>query len=355
MIPIKPLVFLVASLFLFSACNNHNSQNKAQVKLVKTSSVYTAKNTVVKTYPSSLQEVEEAQIGFRVAGPIDKILVKEGQFVNKGQTIAQMDPRDYEIQKNAIEAQVVQVQSEYARIAELKSRNSVAENDYEKMKAGKEMAEAKLKNAKDQLSDTRLKAPFSGYITKIHFDEGELVNQGTAIVSMVDVSLYEAEIRIPASIFINKDKISETYFTQENIPGKHFPLEIKSYNIKANNNGLYKLYFQHQPEKESLLSPGMNIMVHLKYDKSDKDIVVAPINSIFEKDNQHFVWTVSKDSTVHAKRVILNQHIEEGMIGIEKGLSANEQIVIGGLHLLEENEKVKINPTVSKTNIGELL
>ncbi|MEZ5070993.1 MAG: efflux RND transporter periplasmic adaptor subunit [Bacteroidales bacterium] len=128
-----------------------------------------------------IREAGEMKLSFRVAGPVPRVYVREGEYVKQGQVIAEMDPRDYELQKAAVEAQVEQLRSEYGRIEELWKRSSVAENDYEKMKAGVEMAESKLRNASDQLQDTRLLAPFSGYIARVHIREGDVVNYGTPL------------------------------------------------------------------------------------------------------------------------------------------------------------------------------
>ncbi len=157
---------VIIYLILLVSCSFKNRRNtNDHIRLVKTTRVVKTASETIKQYPGIVEEAEEVNLAFRVAGPIQRIAVKEGDFVKRGQLIAQMDARDYEVQKNAIEVQVQQLQGEYKRIEELKNRKSVADNDYEKMLAGKEMAEAKLKNASDQLNDTKLYAPFSGYIT----------------------------------------------------------------------------------------------------------------------------------------------------------------------------------------------
>ena len=339
---------------LLSCNSNNDSGNKEFIKLVKTAKVVEISPINHKHYPAILEEAEEVNLAFRVAGPILKIHVKEGQFVTKGQLIAEMDDRDYMVQKTAVEAQVIQLQSEYKRVEELNKRKSVADNDYEKMKAGKEMAEAKLKNANDQLNDTRLYAPFSGYITKVMFDEGELVNHGTAIASLIDVSLLKAEIDVPVSMYIKKDEIINIECTQESLMGKIFPLELYANNIKANNNGLYKFYLYHKPTNNSRLVPGMNISVNIEYSEFDTTILSIPIIAIYDKDESSYVWVV-KDNIVTARKIETNNNISDGRIGIVSGLSKDEEIITGGLKLLTEGELVNVVKAPSKTNIGNLL
>ncbi len=339
----------------FFSCNsNNNSVEKEFIKLVKTAKVIEILSVNHKYYPAIIEEAEEVNLAFRVAGPILKIHVEEGQFVTKGQLVAEMDTRDYMVQKRAVEAQVTQLQSEYKRVEELNKRKSVADNDFEKMKAGKDMAEAKLKNANDQLNDTRLYAPFSGYITKVMFDEGELVNHGTAIASLIDVSLLKAEIDVPVSMYIKKDEIINIECTQESLNGITFPLELYANNIKANNNGLYKFYLYHKPTKDSRLVPGMNISVNIEYSEFDTTILSIPIIAILEKDESNYVWVV-ENNIVTLRKIETNNNISYGRIGIVSGLNKDEEIVTGGLNLLTEGEFVNVVKVPSKTNIGNLL
>lgn len=346
---------LMTGILLLSSCgNNKNGETQVYTKLVKTASVEKISGVEQKQFPSVIEEAEEFNMAFRVAGPIQKIYVKEGEYVKKGQLVAEMDTRDYMIQKNAVEAQVSQLQKEYERVKELYERKSVSENDYEKMKAGIEMAEQKLKNANDQINDTKLYAPFTGYITKVMFKDGSLVNHGTPIATLIDVSQFKVEINVPANIYINKSNIKKIECTQESIPGEVFPLTLYSENIKANNNGLYKLYLYHNPASGSKLAPGMNVSVKLYCEKENNAMLSIPAQALFEIDSKSFVWVVN-DSVVNAREVQTNNQLSNGHIGIVSGLSENEEVVTGGLNLLKEGEKVRVVAPESKSNVGNLL
>ncbi len=348
-------LLMVLLVFIVSACTSKQDENNGKyTKLVKTATVQELSFIRQKHFPGIIEEAEEVNLAFRVAGPIQKIHVKEGDYVKKGQLIAEMDKRDYEVQKKAIESQVIQLRGEYDRIKELHQLKNVADNDYEKMKAGKEMAESKLKNAIDQLNDTRLYAPFEGYITNVNFEDGELVNHGTPIAKLIDVQLFKVTINVPASMYLLKDKIIKIECTQENIPDQTFPLTLSGKNIKANNNGLYKFYLSHKPGAKSPLVPGMNVSVHISYAMQDSIHLSIPINALFEIDDKSYVWVVN-DEHVNKREVVCNGIIHQGNMGIKSGLNKDEQVVVGGLNLLQENETIRVIPPVSKTNVGNRL
>ena len=343
-------------LSVLTSCKTSGDRiEKEYVKLVKTTEVIEVSSQMEKQFPGIIEEAQEVNLAFRVAGAIEKILVKEGDYVEEGQLIAIMDPRDYKLQYTAAKTQVDQIHSEYNRIAELKKRNGVSTNDYEKMKAGNEMAQAKLSNAKDQLEDTKLYAPFSGYITKVNFKDGELVNHGTAIASIIDISMLKVEIEVPASFYINRDAIDSFECTQENIPGEAFPLNLYGNNIKANTNGLYKLYLYHNPTDDCLLAPGMNVNVTVALSAKDEIHLTIPVNAIIKDADGDYVWIYNKDSKVNKRYITAENDVEYGMVTVTEGLYVGEKIVIGGLHQLHEDETVRIVAEPSPTNVGNLL
>ncbi|HZK07300.1 MAG TPA: efflux RND transporter periplasmic adaptor subunit [Bacteroidales bacterium] len=342
-------------LAVLTSCGEHKNANSCDyVKYVKTAWVHQDSLPEQKQFPATVKENQKINLAFRVAGPIRKILVKEGDYVKKGQLIAEMDSRDYEVQKAAAQAQTEQLRSEYARVEQLHQRNSVSDNDYEKMKAGKEMAEANLKNANDQLNDTRLYAPFTGYVSEVMFDDGAMVNHGTPIATLVDVSKLRVELNVPPSMFLKRDAITKIECLQEDIPGKTFAFTMDNYSINANNNGLYTIYLHHEPEANSLLSPGMNVSVNVYYAVPYTSQVSLPASAVFEKDNQNYVWLV-ENNTIHSRKIVLSKQIRDGHLQVSEGLKAGDQVVIGGLNLLSENDTVEVVAPASKSNVGNLL
>ena len=84
--------------------------------------------------------------------------------MSKGQLLAELDPRDYQLQYNATRAEYSQVKGESDRVIELYRRGSVSVNEYDKAVAAKKRITALYNVHRNALNDTRLKAPFDGYI-----------------------------------------------------------------------------------------------------------------------------------------------------------------------------------------------
>lgn len=92
---------------VFSCRQKTESLSIAQ--LVKIAEVKTREGLLTVTYPGRLQAASDVKLSFRVAGPIQKIFVSEGEYVKKGQLLARLDPRDYQLQYDAAHAEYIQV------------------------------------------------------------------------------------------------------------------------------------------------------------------------------------------------------------------------------------------------------
>ncbi len=350
------IVFLV--LFAAAIMQSCSSQkdDSSSVTMVKVEDVVQYSDKATVSYPGKIKASEDVNLAFRVSGPIKKVLVKDGQFVRKGDVIAQMDPRDYEIQLEATTAEYEQVKAEADRVIELHKRNSVANKDYDKAVAGLHRIEAKLKSHKNALHDTRLTAPFSGYVQKIYFDAGEIVKAGLPIVRMVNTSSLEVEAFISARDYSKKDCFSSFSCRTDIYPEVEIPLSFNGITPKANLNQLFKISFTLDKSDSLLISPGMSVEVNIVCAESSSSIFTIPVSALFSKGNDSFVWLYDANSkTIQKKKVNVVKLHQDGTALVTGDLTTGSRVVSAGVHSLKEGQEVKLLKPVSKTNVGGLL
>lgn len=353
----RSIAILILSVSILIGCSGSDANSESKiVRSVKSFEVKSTQVIATKVFPGVVKESEETNVAFRISGPIQKIYVKEGAFVKKGDLLAEIDSRDYILQRDAAEAQYDQLAAEYDRIKELYDRKSVAGNDYDKITAGKSMALAKMTLTKNQLADTKLRAPFTGYITASNFEDGEMVKQGTPIFTIIDVSSFDVDIDIPTSLYLKRDQFISFSCTQENIPGSQFSLSLSAANSKANNHGLYKMYLKLTPEEGAAIASGMSVSVSIVYNADQTSSINIPVSSMFNADNKVYVWVIDR-STLNLKRreIKVTDRVKDGMIQVVEGLSSEELIVAGGVDILHDNEHVKLIQKASETNVGNIL
>lgn len=309
-----------------------------------------------REFSGTIQEAAEVNLAFRVAGPIQNIYVKQGDFVKQGSLIAEIDPRDYEVQTGVYKAQYQQVKSEYERLAELNNRKSVSDNDFEKAEAGESMLRMKLQNANDQLNDTKLYAPFSGYIQSVKYQKGEMINTGMTVATLLDVKSYLVEVDLPMSFFVRKNDFIQFSCKQSMFPDSVYPLQLVGYQMKGSNNQLYRTTFKLDPKLNPQLAPGMSVQVLINYQTQIENPLMVPLSALINEDGQTFVWKFDEKSSSVKKQLVETDGIAgEGNIRIVSGLNSGDLIIVAGVNVLREGEVVKRLEPTSATNVGGLM
>ena len=120
-----------------------------------------------------VKEQQDMNLGFKTPGQILKIYVKEGQYIQKGQLLAQLDDKDYNLGVKAAQVQATQLEHEVERLQKLYKAKSISGNDYEKAISGLEQVRINLKSNQNKVEYTRLYAPTSGIVETVNFEEME--------------------------------------------------------------------------------------------------------------------------------------------------------------------------------------
>ncbi|MBI9063643.1 MAG: efflux RND transporter periplasmic adaptor subunit [Marinilabiliaceae bacterium] len=340
---------------LLSACSEKKN-NTTTSTLVKTAIVKPWLTNQPITYPGKIKASADVKLAFRVAGPIHRFNVEEGQFVKKGQLIAEIDPRDYKIQLAATKAEYKQIKAEAERVIELHKRNSVSANDYDKAVSGLNRIKAKLDAHQNALKDTRLIAPYDGFIQEKFFDTHETVSAGLPIVSMINTNWYEVEIDIPAADYVRKDEFADFKCETEVFPNVQFPLKMLEIKQKSNLNQLYKVRFKLEKQANYNLAAGMSVNVNINFLPKETALLSIPISAIIHKDEQPQVYIYqAQTGTLQQRAIQINELLKDGSAIIKGALKPGEQVVSAGVHTLKEGQKVELLKPVSSTNVGGLL
>jgi RND family efflux transporter MFP subunit len=349
------LMIAIGLVLSITACKNVNPEGESAVRKVKTAYVKQADTFSVRQFSSVVEEKATMNMAFRVAGKIEAILVKEGDFVKKGQLIAVLDNRDYKVQANVAKAQYQQVKAEAGRVTELYGKKSVSANDYDKATAGLKMVTEQWNHALHQLEDTKLYASVSGYVQSINYEPGELINTGYPLLSLMDVSSFQVSVDVPVDVFLQRNSFTKYTCAQSSIPNKEFGLSLLGFHKKANANQLYTVDFA-LGSINTPLAPGMDVEVDITIEGTSDNPFFVPLKAVFNEAGKTYVWVyVPKISKVEKRMVHTDGLYGKSGIRIVSGLKLNEQVVVAGIHSLKDKQTVELLKETSKSNKGGLL
>lgn len=159
----KRVILCIIGVFTLVACTSvkDDGQQESGVKVLR---VAASDNSLERKYTFISQPFRTSELSFRVGGPVSVFDVQSGQFFRKGELIAAIDERDFLISKQRAEAIFRQAKADYKRISNLYEKGNVSGANYEKARADYEKAKADFHTAQNNLNDTKLYAPFDGYV-----------------------------------------------------------------------------------------------------------------------------------------------------------------------------------------------
>lgn len=341
---------------LLTSCSRDQVVDSPSERYVKTIEVAPFFGEESSSFNGVVKERRQIGLSFNVGGPISELLVNEGDYVKKGQVVARIDKRDYQVQLLAAKARFIQAKSEYDRYQKLYDRKKLPENTLEKLEAGYLMAKSQYERAKNALEDTDLKAPFSGYVHSKSFEKYEVIEAGYPVVSLIDFEKLEVVVNLPENQVARMKQVKEVNCDIKNASQFGVSATIKSLSEKSGADNLYELRTTLNMEEANGIKPGMAAKVKVVYNEEEKQRIVVPVEAVFETAGSRYVWVVNPANMQVEKRSVKPGKVfGNGRMELLSGITVGDVVVAAGVHALVENQKVKILKKKSETNIGGLL
>ena len=264
---------------------------------------------------------DAVNLAFKLAGQVLDLPVTQGQQVRRGELLAELNPRDVELQVSADRSAYEQASSHLSRIRRLLEREAVSRQEYEAARTQYAQAQAAYENSKDMLSDTKLRAPFAGVVEQTFVDNFERVQAGQSIVRIVDPVTTTVKFTMPESGLPLLAQ-SGTRFSVV------FPVSLRLTDVDT-------LRYR--------ISPGMSCTVTLRSADPVPGAVSLPLTAIYAPaEGGDYVWIVEPDDRVRRQAVTLGEPFGRDRVLIDRGVAAGDRVVVAGVYRLREGERVRI-------------
>ncbi len=161
----------------------------------------------------SVEPLRRVMPGTKIMGRVASVRVREGERVERGQTLARLESRDLEAAVAQAEAavamaaaQLENARAQYERMRDLHGRGSVTDKNLEDATAGHRVAEAGLAQAEANLAAARvqlgyaeIRSPIAGWVTARHVEAGDVAAPGAPFFTLEDLSRAKIEVEVPES------------------------------------------------------------------------------------------------------------------------------------------------------------
>ena len=357
---LSALIVVMASV----ACEQEVEQPPPSMRLVRTQEVFASGGARIRIFTGAAKAGIESKISFRVPGTLQQLTVEVSDVVLEGQLIAEIDPRDYELQVEEAEAslaharaQALNAQADFERVRGLFERANASQADYDSARAGQDSAQAlvrsiekKLELSQLQLSYTRLESPIGGAVAEVPVEVNENVETGDTIAVLNAGARPEVEVAIPEVLIGEIRQDTPVMITFDSIPNRQISGRVTQVAVAA-TAGL-KTYpvtvLLDQPEARIL--PGMAAEVSFRFGSGDELLrYVLPPHAVREDGEGRFAYVVTQLSgevgTVQRRPVVVGELVGAGSVaGLEvlEGLSDGERVVTVGASRIEDGQRVRL-------------
>ena len=291
----------------------------------------------------NVEAVDKAYISPEINGQIKQVLVREGEYVKKGQLLAKLNTSITENTIEEVKTQLELATTLFDKQKQLWEKNIGSEVQYLQAKNNKEAMENKLLTLEAQLDMAYIKSPIEGIVDVIDIEEGELAMPGFQLMQVVNLNKMKilAEVSEKYLPVIQKGDMVEVSFPTYpeieldvavirtgnviNLGNRTFPVELRIDNIEG------KL-------KPNILA----LLIFLDFNKEDA-LVVPSI--IIKKDIRgEYVYVArEQEGTQHAKKVYITtgrSYNDETLV--LEGLNAGDKVIIKGYSLVTDGTEVNV-------------
>ncbi|MFR4649144.1 MAG: efflux RND transporter periplasmic adaptor subunit [Megamonas funiformis] len=311
--------------------------NTAQVQYMSMKSIVSATGTI--------KPVESVEVSSKITARVKQVLVKENDTVTQGQTVALLDGKDYETQKEQAEFTLKNAKIIYDRTNYLYNIGAKSKEDLDNAQYNYDTAQSKLEEAESNLSETVIVSPMDGVVIGEPVTDGTMAVQGnsnpTVIMRIADLSRKQIFAKVDETDIGSVRVGQKATFTVDAYNGKTFTATVSkisqtdmdnSWNISNSSSSsssssaavIYYSVTLDVDDSEGLLMPSMTARVEIETANKDSALAV-PLSALKTDKNGTYVIVIKDDGTTE------NRYVETGIYGDEfveiiNGLSENEKV-----------------------------
>ncbi len=348
----KNLLIALISTVLLSACSGNAAQNNNEDLRVLVKTKQVSQSDVIRLHdiPAVLIAKQRANLSFLLSGTIDKVLVKIGEKVEKGQILLSLynpnlDPSiaNNLAQLESIKVQISQAQRDLLNLKELRKNNSTSRTAYEHKETELKNLQAKEKAIKAQIDlahanqqESLLRAPFDGVVVSVAKQVGEFVSIGQIVAVINQPKVGEIEVNISKQLHNGLQLNQEITGTYEN---KTVKLRITELSKAADSTShLMKVVL----ELEQAASDKIGQELIVQFPQIYKDVYQLPLESVIDDGiNKPYVF-IAKDKLAQ-KSYIKPLYISKGVIVFASPDGISNPVVIKGQSKLSSGMRLQQN------------
>ena len=283
---------------------------------------------------------ESIQVTPRISSVVTRIAFEEGQDVQAGDLLVELDNRELRAKLEMAKAALRKVRSQYRRRKSLAENRVISEAELEELEADVLAAEADVRSAEARLRDSYIYAPFAGTVGLRRVSVGSLVGPDTVITTLDDMDTLKLDFTVPEAFLDTLKPGMTVHAVSEVYPERRFAGTVISVDSRVDPDTRSIAAVARLPNPDRLIRPGMFLTVKLQ--RTRDNVLLVPEEALVPQQGRQYVFIV-KDGKAVRKAVELGARAP-GLAEVVQGISPGDLVITEGTQKVYDGSAVQLLP-----------
>jgi len=279
---------------------------------------------------------QELMVMAETQGRVKSIFKKEGDWVKKGEIIAQVDDELMSAQLMVTQANLEKANKDLERAKTLSEGDAITRQQLEGLELNAKAAEAKYTVAKKRLADAKIKAPISGYINKMFLKQGGMIGAAVPVCELVNIRSLKMSVKVDEE---DVSRVTPGMEVKIKSNGSQLSGVVVSVGKKADYALQYAVEIAIPENPDDQLKAGMVATAELLFvDELEGSLI--PHSALVGSTKNPEVYIMESDKAI--LKSIKISHMSEDKIKVIQGINAGEKVIVAGQFNLNDGMAVKV-------------
>lgn len=274
------------------------------------------------------------------SGRITRMVLQPGAQVARGDLLLELDDRAEQADLKAAEATLAEAQAAFARQERLSRSGSAPDAAYQTARAALLRAEAERDLARIALDDRHLRAPFAGVVGLTDLVEGQMVEAGTPVTTLDDLTVIEVDFSVPETLLPRLGIGQRVDLTSAAWPDRAFRGRIGRIDTRVDAATRSVAIRAEIPNDDRALVGGMYLLVTLVLD--ERQALAVPERALSAEGDVNLVL-VAENGVARQAEIRVGRQSGD-LVEVLEGLDPGAQIIVSNLHRVQPGTAVQVAP-----------
>jgi RND family efflux transporter MFP subunit len=314
------------------------------------------RGAMTRTLSGHIRARESSQLSFQVSGQVLAIHVDVGDQVQRGDLIAELDARPYQLRLDTMDAELSAARSDFHERQEnyLKqqrvfkdryiSRSELdrAKAEFEQSGSAVKLAESRLELARRDLENSRLLAPFTGTINSREIEPFEDVTASNSVFDIQGTAGFEVSLLLPSRLLSDVERGSEAIVAVPAIGLKGLSGIVSERGMRADSGGAYPLTVVLESGYDTRVQAGMSAEVTLTLSGEEGRLLLPDSAVTVDASGNQFVFRYDANESIVRRVAISTTLWGLDSLTVDQGLSPGDVICVAGVEFLRDGQRVSL-------------